>query len=309
MFRKFRRVLRVAAVVSAAVLISVASLYTANAETVVDTGDSLPVVTDPVYTTAPPPVETTQPPVVYTTAPPVETQPVYTTAAPVYTTAPDYYVETTAPDYYYEPTQVYIEYETEYVNQQEYYGDETTAPTVDQTSLYESDDDIDDTELNKKNWKRIAEELSNSQESDDTESPFNHIKNGDKATGFQAFINNLNWVSTAGIICIILAIISLVVFILFTKKSKKQRLAGGTGIKDSDAGSSSGKSKHSTGAPQKKGKGSHAGAESQSVYVPRSTRSSSDYGDDFGGGNAPAKTKSKKRSSQDTAEINIKRKF
>jgi hypothetical protein len=315
MLKKCRKILCIVFIIMVASLLCVPTFYAENDGDVVVTDPAYdpepePEVTDPVvYTTA-------APDVVYTTAP-VETQAVYTTAAPVYTTEyqePTYYYEEPTTYYYEEPT-YYEAPVTEYQNQDEYYDKETTEPTEDATSLYDSGSDIDDTELNSKNWKSIAAELAESKESDDTESPFSHIKNADEATGFEAFLNNLNWVLTAGIGCIILAVISLAVFIIFTRK-KKRAVATAVAGKKADKGRKKSDTEKDLGAKATASRrgGSHAGAEGK-VYTPRSNRSTSDYGDDYGSSEgtdtpAPKANKAKKKLSQDTAEINItKRRF
>ncbi|MGN1131539.1 MAG: hypothetical protein ACI4RL_01440, partial [Ruminococcus sp.] len=230
MLKKCKRLLCILGVTGVAMMLLVVSSLMVSAEDITD-----------------PPVEeiVTDPPVVYTTAAPVYTQapePVYTTAAPVYTQAPET-VYTDPPVYTQAPEEpvyqdneynnyndynnvesysFYQEPVTEYENQEEYYDSESTSPTDNTSSLYNSEREIDDTELSKSNWKKIAEELAKTQENDDEDSsPFDHIKNSDKATGLEAFFNNLNWVMTAAIICFVLAVVCIVLFIVFTVKKKK----------------------------------------------------------------------------------------
>lgn len=318
MLKKCKRLLCVLGLTGVATVLLVASLFMVAAEEV---------------TVAPAPTQevVTDPPVVYTTAAPVytqATQPVYTTAAPVYTQAPetvytDPPVYTQAPEettyenteyidyesteseennnyqYYQEDVESYSFYEepvTEYENQEEYYDTESTSPTDNSSSLYSDTRDIDDTELNKSNWKKISEQLAQTKENDkEDSSPFDYIKNSDKATGLEAFFNNLNWAMTIAIICFILAIACIVIFIVFTVKQKRGYVPK--------------KSKKAKASPQSSSKNNHASShiDEDGYYVPSSRRSNSDYGDDF---DEPQREKAvKKRSKQDTAEIVIPNKY
>lgn len=316
MLIKSRKILCLAFIMLMSVVICVSSVFVAHAEgegDVILDPNPQPVVTDPdpqpIITDPPEPVYTTaaEPEPVYTTAAPVAPDPVYTTAAPVYET-----------EYYEEPTQ-YVEYsyyepETEYQNQAEYYDTEQTEPTENTKSLYNSDSDkkFNSKELNNKNWKNIADELANSKEKDgNTSSPFNLIKNADKLTGWDAFISNLNWAITAGIVCAFLALISIIVFVFASRKAKKSKVAALSPAYSDDDSNSSAKTEYYT---PKRGRASHAGSDDGDVYVPRSERSTSDYGDDYGDSvpttvveEAPQKSK---RRVSDTAEIDLtKRRF
>ena len=304
MLRKCKKLLSILGVTGVAIILAVVSLFVVSAEDITD---------------APPQEEVTDPPVIYTTAPPVYTtasEPVYTTAPPVYTqasepeyTEPPVYTqaqeETYAPNNeynnnsynnYVEDYSFYQEPVTEYENQEEYYDTESTSPTDNTSSLYNSGREIDDTELSKSNWKKIAEKLAQTKENDDEDSsPFDYIKNSDKATGFQAFLNSLNWAMTAAIICFILAVVCIILFIVFTRKKKK--------------GYAPKKKNKAKANPKSATKHSHASGitDEDGYYVPRSQRSKSDYGDDFG--DAEQEKIAKKRAKQDTAEIIVPNKY
>lgn len=302
MLRKCKKLLSILGVTGVAIMLMAVSVIMVSAED---------IVVDP------PQEEVTDPPVIYTTAPPAYTQatePVYTTAPPVYTQAPEpEYTEppvyTQAPQETYVPEPEYNNYNnevetysfyqepvTEYENQEEYYDTESTSPTDNTSSLYNSGREIDDTELSKSNWKKIAEKLAQTKENDDEDSsPFDYIKNSDKATGFQAFLNSLNWAMTAAIICFILAVVCIILFIVFTRKKKK--------------GYAPKKKNKAKANPKSATKHSHASGitDEDGYYVPSSRRSKSDYGDDFG--DAEQEKIAKKRAKQDTAEIIIPNKY
>lgn len=302
MLRKCKKLLSILGVTGVAIMLMAVSVIMVSAEDIVDD---------------PPQEEVTDPPVIYTTAPPVYTQatePVYTTAPPVYTqaTEPEYTeppVYTQAPQETYVPKNEYNDYNnevenysfyqepvTEYENQEEYYDTESTSPTDNTSSLYNSGREIDDTELSKSNWKKIAEKLAQTKENDEEDSsPFDYIKNSDKATGFQAFLNSLNWAMTAAIICFILAVVCIILFIVFTRKKKK--------------GYAPKKKNKAKANPKSSTKHSHASGitDEDGYYVPSSQRSKSDYGDDFG--DAEQEKIVKKRAKQDTAEIIIPNKY
>ncbi|MGN1126728.1 MAG: hypothetical protein ACI4RI_04740 [Ruminococcus sp.] len=302
MLKKFKKLLCILGVTGITVMLLVVSSFLVSAEDI---------------TEAPPEYVVTDPPVVYTTAAPVYTQapePVYTTAPPVYTQAPetvytDPPVYTQAPEEpayqnnennnYQNNVESYSFYEepvTEYENQEDYYDSESTSPTDNSSSLYNSGREIDDTELSKSNWKKIAEELAKTKENDDEDSsPFDYIKNSDKATGLEAFLNSLNWAMTAAIVCFILAVVCIVLFIVFTIKKKKGYVPK--------------KGKKAKASPQSSTKHSHASShtDEDGYYVPSSRRSNSDYGDDFD--EAQREKAVKKRAKQDTAEIIIPNKY
>ncbi|MGN0459720.1 MAG: hypothetical protein ACI4HL_02280 [Ruminococcus sp.] len=302
MLKKCKKLLCILGVTGVAMMLLVVSSFMVSAEDI---------------TEAPPEEVVTDPPVVYTTAPPVYTQapePVYTTAPPVYTQAPetvytDPPVYTQAPEEpvyqgeeynnYQNDVEGYSFYEepvTEYENQAEYYDSESTSPTDNSSSLYNSGREIDDTELSKSNWKKIAEKLAQTKENDDEDSsPFDYIKNSDKATGLEAFFNNLNWAMTAAIVCFILAVVCIVLFVVFTIKKKKGYVPK--------------KGKKAKASPQSSTKHSHASShtDEDGYYVPSSRRSNSDYGDDFD--ESQNEKAVKKRAKQDTAEIIIPNKY
>ncbi len=274
-------------------VLSVMSLSVVFAEEVVEETQVIPTEEQQVYTTAYPeytqaPEPETQAPV-YTQAPEPETQaPVYTQAPePVYT---EYYTQAQEENYYFH------EEPTEFQNQQENYDAETTEATEQNTSLYKDVKDIDDTELKKKNWANIVADLAKANESDkDSDaSPFDYIKNGDKATGFQAFLNSLNWAMTLAIICFIIAAICVVVFIVLTKKNKQGNIQ---------------KNLEKNSPTPKRG---NSKTDKNGYYIPPSQRGKSDYGDDFSADTSrydelisPGKAVKKKKASQDTGEIII----
>lgn len=302
MLKKCKKLLSILGVTGVAVMLMAVSVIMVSAEDI---------------TVEPPQEEVTDPPVIYTTAPPAYTQatePVYTTAPPVYTqaTEPEYtdppvYTQASQENYVPEPeynnynnqVETYSFYQepvTEYANQEEYYDTESTSPTDNTSSLYNSGREIDDTELKKSNWKKIAEKLAQTKENDDEDSsPFDYIKNSDKATGFQAFLNSLNWAMTAAIICFILAVVCIILFIVFTRKKKK--------------GYAPKKKNKAKANPKSATKHSHASGitDEDGYYVPSSRRSKSDYGDDFG--DAEQEKTVKKRAKQDTAEIIVPNKY
>ncbi|MBQ9674078.1 MAG: hypothetical protein IJV39_05585 [Ruminococcus sp.] len=322
-----KRLLCVLSIFIITLVLLLLSVTPAYADVEGDTGYYEPETNPPVVYTTAAPIEYTQEPVyttaapVYTTAAPIYTtaEPIYTTAAPVYTTVQEYYDDNSYEQY----TQANQEYTTEYYeppvtefeNQQDFYQEETTEPTEDYTSLYKSDvDDVDDTELKNSNWKKIAKELSAAQKSDDdSNSVFSYIKK--KSNQDESFWDKLNWMLTAGIVCIVLAVASLVVFIVLTVKNKKRALGktDGRPKDDSEQPAENIEEKSSSQAPvSKHGRVSqHAGSDGK-YYIPRSERSSSDYGDDFG---SDEKTKpeeetkpkifGKDKSMENTAEIDI----
>ena len=241
----------------------------------------------------------------YTQAPePVTEAPIYTQApepvTEVMTEAQQEYVQEYVQDPV-EPNYNFYEEPTEFQNQQEYYEVESTEPTEQITSLYQDVEEIDDTELKKKNWENISSKLANAKENNKNSkaSPFDYIKNNEKATGFQAFLNSLNWALTAGIVCFILAIACIVLFIVLTKKNKRNM---------------NNKDKNDDDKPtpiKKNGKTDENG-----YYVPPSKRAKSDYGDDYSSDLSkydeliePRKAVKKKKVSQDTGEVVIPKNY
>ena len=260
-----------------------------------------PVTEAPIYTQAPEPV--TEAPV-YTQAPQEQFTEYYTQApepvTEVMTEAQQEYVQEYVQDPV-EPNYNFYEEPTEFQNQQEYYEVESTEPTEQITSLYQDVEEIDDTELKKKNWENISSKLANAKENNKNSkaSPFDYIKNNEKATGFQAFLNSLNWALTAGIVCFILAIACIVLFIVLTKKNKRNM---------------NNKDKNDDDKPtpiKKNGKTDENG-----YYVPPSKRAKSDYGDDYSSDLSkydeliePRKAVKKKKVSQDTGEVVIPKNY
>lgn len=241
--------------------------------------------------------------VVYTTAPP-QTQEVYTTEQVIYTQAPEAettqaVVYTVAPET--EPAPV-VDNNTYDDGGYTFYDDGSDDNNVDYNNAepvteavpepeteatvpkYNSDRDIDDTNLSKKDWKKISKDLANASEKsdDDDSSPFNYIKNGDKATGLAGFFNSLDWMLSLGILAFVLAVVCIVIFIVFTVKKKK----GYT--------------------PKSKNKHSHDDADDDEIIAPGKIRHSGDYGDGY---SPQDKKLSKKKLRQDTAEIVVPNKY
>ena len=102
---------------------------------------------------------------------------------------------------------------------------ETTTPT------YKNVKDIDDTELKDSDWDKISKELSKSKSKGNSSSPFDYIKNSEKATGWDAFINNLNWASTLALVSFALALICIIIFVIFTIKKIRNKRKGLPNVK------------------------------------------------------------------------------
>ena len=102
---------------------------------------------------------------------------------------------------------------------------ETTTPT------YKNVKDIDDTELKDSDWDKISKELSKNKSKGKSSSPFDYIKNSEKATGWDAFINNLNWASTLALVSFALALICIIIFVIFTIKKIRNKRKGLPNVK------------------------------------------------------------------------------
>ena len=102
---------------------------------------------------------------------------------------------------------------------------ETTTPT------YKNVKDIDDTELKDSDWDKISKELSKNKSKGNSSSPFDYIKNSEKAKGWDAFINSLNWASTLALVSFALALICIIIFIIFTIKKIRSRIKGSPNVK------------------------------------------------------------------------------
>lgn len=195
---------------------------------------------------------------------------------------------------------------------------ETTTPT------YKNVKDIDDTELKDNDWDKISKELSKNKSKGKSSSPFDYIKNSEKATGWDAFINNLNWASTLALVSFALALICIVIFVIFTikkirnkrkglpnvkVKSNKSDVSGSHAIIEDDEEDNFDEISSNTNAEPEEtqnisshAKSAHGGAE--------------DYGDDYDEEDfkdvhyvKPADKPKKKKLKQDTSEIIIPNKY
>lgn len=195
---------------------------------------------------------------------------------------------------------------------------ETTTPT------YKNVKEIDDTELKDSDWDKISKELSKSKSKGNSSSPFDYIKNSEKATGWDAFINNLNWASTLALVSFALALICIIIFVIFTikkirnkrkglpnvkVKSNKSVVSGSHAIIEDDEEDNFDEISSDTNAEPEEtqnisshAKSAHGGAE--------------DYGDDFDDEDfndvhyvKPADKPKKKKLKQDTSEIIIPNKY
>ena len=195
---------------------------------------------------------------------------------------------------------------------------ETTTPT------YKNVKDIDDTELKDSDWDKISKELSKNKSKGKSSSPFDYIKNSEKATGWDAFINNLNWASTLALVSFALALICIVIFVIFTikkirnkrkglpnvkVKSNKSDVSGSHAIIEDDEEDNFDEISSNTNAEPEEtqnisshAKSAHGGAE--------------DFGDDYDEEDfkdvhyvKPADKPKKKKLKQDTSEIIIPNKY
>lgn len=195
---------------------------------------------------------------------------------------------------------------------------ETTTPT------YKNVKEIDDTELKDSDWDKISKELSKSKSKGNSSSPFDYIKNSEKATGWDAFINNLNWASTLALVSFALALICIIIFVIFTikkirnkrkglpnvkVKSNRSDVSGSHAIIEDDEEDNFDEISSDTNAEPEEtqnisshSKSAHGGAE--------------DYGDDYDEEDfkdvhyvKPADKPKKKKLKQDTSEIIIPNKY
>ncbi len=195
---------------------------------------------------------------------------------------------------------------------------ETTTPT------YKNVKEIDDTELKDSDWDKISKELSKNKSKGNSSSPFDYIKNSEKATGWDAFINNLNWASTLALVSFALALICIIIFVIFTikkirnkrkglpnvkVKSNKSVVSGSHAIIEDDEEDNFDEISSDTNAEPEEtqnisshAKSAHGGAE--------------DYGDDYDEEDfkdvhyvKPADKPKKKKLKQDTSEIIIPNKY
>lgn len=190
-----------------------------------ETGEYIVEVTEPVYTE---PVYTepvyTEP--VYTE--PVYTEPVYT--EPVYTepeyTEPEYtepVYDYTEDDYYsdYDDSQSngsYNDYDFDTDYDIDYSDDSYVAPET--SPMYESDREIDDTELSKSDWDYIKANLSNADGSDDGVDDFNFIKKNDNKG------DNGDWMLIVGVACILLSIAGIT-YVIVSANVRRRKINSG----------------------------------------------------------------------------------
>ncbi len=169
-----------------------------------ETGEYIGVVTEPEY------IEPVYTEPEYTE--PVYTEPEYT--EPVYTepeyVEPDYTEpEYTEPVYDYSDDDYsdyddgqsngsYNDYDFDTDYDIDYSDDSYVAPET--SPMYESDREIDDSELSKSDWDYIKANLSNADGSDDGSDDFNFIKNNDSKG------DNGDWMLMAGLACVLLSI-------------------------------------------------------------------------------------------------------
>ena len=171
---------------------------------------------------------------------------------------------------------------------------------------------------------KISKELSKNKSKGKSSSPFDYIKNSEKATGWDAFINNLNWASTLALVSFALALICIVIFVIFTikkirnkrkglpnvkVKSNKSDVSGSHAIIEDDEEDNFDEISSNTNAEPEEtqnisshAKSAHGGAE--------------DYGDDYDEEDfkdvhyvKPADKPKKKKLKQDTSEIIIPNKY
>lgn len=195
---------------------------------------------------------------------------------------------------------------------------ETTTPT------YKNVKEIDDTELKDSDWDKISKELSKSKSKGNSSSPFDYIKNSEKATGWDAFINNLNWASTLALVSFALALICIIIFVIFTikkirnkrkglpnvkVKSNKSVVSGSHAIIEDDEEDNF---DEATSQPEE----DVESKENISSYAKPAHGGAEDYGDDFDDEDfndvhyvKPADKPKKKKLKQDTSEIIIPNKY
>lgn len=195
---------------------------------------------------------------------------------------------------------------------------ETTTPT------YKNVKEIDDTELKDSDWDKISKELSKSKSKGNSSSPFDYIKNSEKATGWDAFINNLNWASTLALVSFALALICIIIFVIFTikkirnkrkglpnvkVKSNKSVVSGSHAIIEDDEEDNFDKISSDANAEPEE-------TQNISSYAKSAHGGAEDYGDDYDEEDfkdvhyvKPADKPKKKKLKQDTSEIIIPNKY
>lgn len=195
---------------------------------------------------------------------------------------------------------------------------ETTTPT------YKNVKEIDDTELKDSDWDKISKELSKSKSKGNSSSPFDYIKNSEKATGWDAFINNLNWASTLALVSFALALICIIIFVIFTikkirnkrkglpnvkVKSNRSDVSGSHAIIEDDEEDNFDEISSDTNAEPEE-------TQNISSYAKSAHGGAEDYGDDYDEEDfkdvhyvKPADKPKKKKLKQDTSEIIIPNKY
>lgn len=178
-----------------------------------DTGEYIGVVTNPVVedpTVAPDPVVTDPPDEEPTYEPaPIETTPV--TEAP-------------ATEPYYDQGDVYDDgsddYNNDYQDSDSYSDDGqdsyTPVNTTPQTDLYESDREIDDSELSSSDWDDIKANLSNASTADNDTGDFDFIQKNDST------MDNGDWMLIAGIVCLLLSLAGIIYVITSSVSNRKK---------------------------------------------------------------------------------------
>lgn len=195
---------------------------------------------------------------------------------------------------------------------------ETTTPT------YKNVKEIDDTELKDSDWDKISKELSKNKSKGNSSSPFDYIKNSEKATGWDAFINNLNWASTLALVSFALALICIIIFVIFTikkirnkrkglpnvkVKSNRSDVSGSHAIIEDDEEDNFDEISSDTNAEPEE-------TQNISSYAKSAHGGAEDYGDDYDEEDfkdvhyvKPADKPKKKKLKQDTSEIIIPNKY
>ena len=171
-----------------------------------ETGEYIGVYTEPVYTepvyTEPVYTEPVYTEPVYTE--PVYTEPVYDYTEPVYDyTEPVYDYDDDYNDYDdAQSSDSYNDYDFDTEYDVDYSADSYVAPET--SPLYESDREIDDSELSKSDWDYIKANLNNADGSDDGSDDFNFIKKNDSKG------DNGDWMLYVGLACVLLSIAGIV---------------------------------------------------------------------------------------------------
>lgn len=175
-----------------------------------ETGEYIGVVTSPIVedpTVAPDPVVTDSPYEEPTYEPaPVETDPV---------------VEIPETDPYYNQGDIY-DNNDDYNDSQNsnLYSDDDElyipVETTPKTDLYESDREIDDSELSNSDWADIKANLSNASGSDSGTDDFDFIQKNDSTS------DNGGWMLIAGVVCLLLSVAGIIYVIASSVSNRKK---------------------------------------------------------------------------------------